>query len=461
MIRLFGRPLLRKQVLFTVSDIIVLAVTPVLASYLRFDPGQAHRFVMENLPTFFLQGVVFMACFFIADLYNVNKDYRRPEQFLYIMSACFFGMLFSMILFYAKVAYIGRGILLIYSGAVFLFCALARAYYSYDRSAVHKRSRVLLVGAGKSGQGLLDVIMSNPNCGLWVVGFVDDDPEKHGESVMGVPVLGGTADIAKLTRDMGIDMIVLCVTDRKSDELIGTLIKCHYRDIRVVDMPTVYEGITGKLPVKLLNDEWLLYSALSNQRLLFYNTKRFADIILSVALFLATMPLMLLAAILIRLDSKGDVLYRQERLGRNYGRFTIYKFRTMVMDAERHTGAVWASKDDPRTTRVGGVLRKLRIDELPQLINVIKGEMSFVGPRPEREVFVRELEESIPAYTHRLMVKPGLTGWAQVMYEYAATKEESAEKLCYDLYYVKNMSILLDVLIMLKTLRIVFLFKGH
>ena len=229
----------------------------------------------------------------------------------------------------------------------------------------------------------------------------------------------------------------------------------------VVDIRSFYEHVVKRLPLSQITDEWLLETEgfNLNTRGSLRRLKRAFDVCVSIAIFLITAPIMLLTAIAIRLESKGPVIYKQDRVGLFEKEFTVYKFRSMRTDAEKN-GAVWAKEHDDRITRVGRFIRKVRIDELPQLWNVLKGDMSFIGPRPERMTFVKKLKEDIPYYSLRHTVKPGLTGWAQVCYPYGASEEDSRHKLEYDLYYIKNMSILLDITIVLKTIGVVLFPKG-
>jgi exopolysaccharide biosynthesis polyprenyl glycosylphosphotransferase len=205
---------------------------------------------------------------------------------------------------------------------------------------------------------------------------------------------------------------------------------------------------------------WMLHIAIGKPKLYSRLIKPVIETCIALALFILLIPVMPIIAILIKCDSRGRVFYTQERIGKDGRKFTIMKFRTMVENAESRTGAVYASDNDPRITKIGRFLRKWRLDEIPQLLNVIKGDMSLIGPRPEREVFIREFEEKIPFYTQRLLVRPGLTGWAQAKYPYASSIEQTEEKLQYDLYYIKNMSFILDVVVFLKTIRVVLFGKG-
>jgi exopolysaccharide biosynthesis polyprenyl glycosylphosphotransferase len=220
-----------------------------------------------------------------------------------------------------------------------------------------------------------------------------------------------------------------------------------------VDFVTLYEELAQEIPLDYINDEWLFLASLNNSRIHIRRLKRLTDVLVSLIGMLLSAPLAGLAVLLVKLTSRGPALYQQERLGRDSVPFMLMKFRTMIADAESQTGPVWAAENDPRITLVGKWLRKTRIDEIPQLINVLRGEMSLVGPRPERAIFIQKLSEKIPFYAERLLVPPGITGWAQVMAPYAASVEDTRRKLQYDLYYIKHMSFFLDFFIFLKTVK--------
>ncbi|MGC2424829.1 MAG: sugar transferase [Nitrospirota bacterium] len=461
MIRIWGRVLNKNVIWIAIGDFILFVFALTVAVFWRFAPSEAFDYVKHRLPLFIIFMVIFFICFTIADLYDLKKDFRRAQHLLHVLAACAVAMVISTLFFYSSTTYIGRGIFAVSGVLIFLSASLIRSLSTSLGSQKKWQKKVLIVGAGKSGQKLLKTVNEYPNCGMNIVGFVDDDRSKVGENIGGKPVLGRCNELIGLAGKQNADIVVVCITNNKSDALVRNLIRCHYNLITVMDMPSFFEAITGKLPLDHITDEWLLHYAMSSDRGIYRKIKRLFDIVLSFVLLYVTSSVVLLATLLIRLDSKGELFYKQERVGMNFKKFHIIKFRTMVADAERDTGAVWASKGDRRITRVGKYLRKFRIDEIPQLMNVLMGDMSFVGPRPERDVFIRELEKDMPAYGHRLAVKPGITGWAQVMYPYAATKEESKEKLRYDLYYIKNMSIILDTLIALKTVRTVISCGGH
>jgi exopolysaccharide biosynthesis polyprenyl glycosylphosphotransferase len=282
---------------------------------------------------------------------------------------------------------------------------------------------------------------------------------RGGAFVDDYPVLGTEASLPQLVRVHRIDQLVVAAAAEVEPALLHRLRSFRYRGVALADYVSLHEELTQEIPVEHINEEWLFAASMNNSRPHVRRTKRLFDVVASVAALVMTAPIMAAAAVLVRLGSSGPVFHRQDRVGQNGAPFTILKFRTMAVDAESRTGPVWAIDNDPRITWVGRWLRRFHVDELPQFINVLRGEMSVVGPRPEREVFVNRLAEQIPFYTERFMVRPGITGWAQVTQSYAASLEESRQKLQADLYYIKHMSLPTDVYIMLKTVSIVL--RGH
>jgi sugar transferase (PEP-CTERM system associated) len=251
------------------------------------------------------------------------------------------------------------------------------------------------------------------------------------------------------------------VSFREKRSLFPTqeLLRCRVEGIDVMEGNSFYEMLTGKLIVELINPSWLIFSRGFEKSKVRRVFKRAVDLLLVLLFGLLLGPFLIFMAILIKLESAGSVFFTQDRVGERGRNYMVFKFRSMVQDAEKTSGPVWAQENDPRVTRVGRIMRRLRIDELPQLWNVFKGEMSFVGPRPEREVFVQQLEKVVPYYRERFTVKPGITGWAQVNYGYGASVADAIEKLNYDLFYIKNMSFMMDLLVLLRTVKIVLF--GH
>ncbi len=314
---------------------------------------------------------------------------------------------------------------------------------------------MLLVGVDRSGK--VRQLLKEGLPKARIVGYVgepspDAGPEKHlGPSFMAL-------DAARRTN---ATMIVLLPDAPLDEEIAHELLEAKLHGVMVVDIRSFYEHVAQRLPLSQINDEWLLQTEgfSLNTRGSLRRLKRALDVLISLTLLILTAPITLLAALIVRLESPGPVIYQQKRVGLHEREFTVYKFRSMRQDAEKN-GAVWAAKNDARVTRFGKFMRKTRIDELPQLWNVLRGDMSFIGPRPERMEFVRELKKTIPYYGMRHTVKPGLTGWAQVSYPYGASEEDARRKLEYDLYYIKNLSILLDMRILLKTMGVVLFPAG-
>ena len=272
-------------------------------------------------------------------------------------------------------------------------------------------------------------------------------------------IIGDYTQISSIVKAGDVDRIIVALDERRGKFPLEQLLYCRLKGIPVDDGISFTEQLAGKLSVESLHPSFLIFSDGFKSSNIIKRVKRGVDILASLVAFTLLFPITLLISLAIRLDSKGPILYKQERVGEDGISFNLLKFRSMRVDAEA-MGPVWASVDDPRITRVGRVIRKLRLDEIPQMINVLKGAMSFVGPRPERPFFVKQLEKEVPYYSQRHVTKPGITGWAQISYRYGASKEDAVEKLKYDLYYIKHMSIVLDLTIIFETAKIVLLGKG-
>jgi len=273
-------------------------------------------------------------------------------------------------------------------------------------------------------------------------------------------IVGKMDDIVLLCRQYKVHSIIMALTERRGNLAIHKLVSCKLMGVRIVDYPNFYESMTGKIPVEIINPSWLVQSSGFLITPFIRAMKRIFDIILSSLVLLITLPFFPIIVIMVKYKSPGPVFYFQQRVGKQGKDFTIYKFRSMGTDAESKEGVAWAKENDPRITQFGHILRKTRIDELPQLVNVLKGEMSFIGPRPERPQFVEKICEVTPYYMERHAVKPGITGWAQVMYPYGASLGDSVEKLRYDLYYINNLSIFLELLIVFETIKIILFRRG-
>lgn len=273
-------------------------------------------------------------------------------------------------------------------------------------------------------------------------------------------ILGEISRIVDIARETHARAIVIALTERRGNLAADRLVTCKLMGVRILDYPNFFELMTGKIPVEHINPSWLVQSSGFLITPFIRSLKKVLDLIFSSVLLAACLPFFPIVALMIRLDSPGPVFYAQQRVGLNGKVFTIYKFRSMGQDSEKETGASWAAENDPRVTRFGAFMRKTRIDELPQLFNVLKGDMSFIGPRPERPEFVDQISKVTPYYAERHAIKPGITGWAQVMYPYGASLGDSVEKLRYDLYYINNLSIFLELYIIFETIKIVLFRRG-
>lgn len=359
-------------------------------------------------------------------------------------------------------SYIPRHFIAFFAGiAPILLFGWRRLYSSAFAFPVFQR-RTIIVGAGWAGQSILKTIQDFAPTYYQVIGFVDDDPAKQQTIIQNIPVIGSTADLPALTQKKGVTDIVLAINRNVKGEVLAYLLTCYEQGTQVSTMPELYERLTDRVPVEHTGDNWFVVLPLESSGLnLFYRLiKRILDSVIALIGLICFGLLLPFLALLIKLDSPGPVFYCQKRMGRAGKEFELIKLRSMIVDAEADGQAKWAEKYDSRVTRAGLFLRRTRLDELPQLLNVLRGEMSLIGPRPERPEFVAGLQQEIPFYRTRLTVKPGLTGWAQVNYDYGRSASDALEKLRYDLYYIKHQSLQLDLVILLKTIGTILLLKG-
>ncbi len=334
-----------------------------------------------------------------------------------------------------------------------------RAYLAHSLANAAGRTRILVFGVGAAALAVVKTLRErDPNA--YIVGFVPG-PNEREPSVSPSEIIVPKGTLPDLVFELGVDEIVVALTERRAGSMpLRQLLDCKVSGIKVYDLATHFEKTLGQIRLDYLNASWLIFGDGFNQGAGRTAIKRVFDIVSASLLILLSAPVMLVAALLIKLESPGPALYRQERVGQNGRSFSIAKFRSMRTDAEQDGRPRWASANDDRITRVGQVIRRLRIDELPQLFNVLHGDMSLVGPRPERPFFVEQLTQEIPFYALRHSVKPGVTGWAQVRYAYGATVEDSQEKLQYDLYYVKNHTLFLDLVVLIETVGVVLTGRG-
>ena len=397
-------------------------------------------------------------CFYYNDLYDLTVVHSNRELLIRLIQAAGAASIIIALLYLVipSVA-IGDGIF-VSSLLIFLIAIIAwRLLFNRLAYSANLEERVLIVGSGATARMVARQIQASHDFGYRVVGFITEQDGGHG--VLTPELIGTAEDIPDIVNRQAVDRIVVSLTDRRGRLPIGELLQAKLSGIRVEDATTMYERLTGKILIDDLKPSWLIFSegfAVSRWTRFM---KRAIDVTIASTGFALALPLTVLTAIAVYLDSEGPILYSQERVGEGGRSFTIYKFRSMRVDAERG-GAMWATDGDTRVTRVGRFIRTTRLDELPQLWNVLRGDMSFVGPRPERPVFVDQLASEIPYYQQRHAVKPGVTGWAQVKYQYGSSVEDAMEKLRYDLYYIKHLSIALDLSIVFDTVKVILFGKG-
>jgi sugar transferase (PEP-CTERM system associated) len=403
--------------------------------------------------------LVVISSSFVTEIYSYDKRLDRTEigvRILFALSFCFMilaavDLLVPHLVFEQRVTIIS---LFSFGFLQFLWHAI---YRTWDRMSGFAK-RVLILGTGPLALQM-GTLLASPNRNHMLLGYFHCSNKEI--EVPGDHVVGKTRDgLYETAKRLKANKVVVSLTERRGVFPLQEILSCKLSGIQVLDAPTFYEQMTGSLLLEHITPSWFIFSEGFKVTTLRRVIKRMMDVLCSIVGILLISPLLPLLAMAIRLDSRGPVIYRQVRVGEGDQHFYVFKFRTMREDAEQQTGAVWAGEDDPRITRVGRFLRKTRLDELPQLFNVLKGDMSFVGPRPERPEFVAMLKEVIPYYSERHFVKPGITGWAQVSYPYGASVEDAIEKLRYDLYYIKNLCGLLDIFIILKTIHVVLFGKG-
>lgn len=441
--------------------LIFLAVT--LASYLFLSKDIDFKGMMEMVwPKILLVSLVTQLCMYHNDLYEldaihsaIDLAYKLAQSIgvtSIVLAICYFlwpDMIIAKWVFFANLLFL----------LVFLVCW--RLLYSIIIKKRLFTEKAILLGAGELAKNILHEMAEKKDVSYDISSVVAR--EKGDYSDIGSKIAKihyGFDNICDLAQADNVGNVIVALDEKRNVLPYDQLLACKVRGIRIIDGETFYERITGKLLVEKINPSWLIFSDGFVKSKIALFTKRLVGLLTSTALLVILFPVFVLVATAIKIDSRGPVLFSQKRVGKDGKLFTLYKFRSMRADAEKETGPVWAEEDDPRITRVGKIIRKLRIDELPQLWNIFIGDMSFVGPRPERPFFVDQLKKTIPYYKERMSVKPGVTGWAQVKYPYGATEKDALEKLKYDLYYIKNMSIVIDMLVIFHTVKIMLLGRG-
>jgi sugar transferase (PEP-CTERM system associated) len=435
-----------------------------LAALVRFGANAPEFFLArDGILRTLLVVVVLQGCLYYADLYDVRTLSDRRELFVRLVRAlAAASFLLAGVYYLVPSLVIGRGVFV--GAALFLVVLIPgwRLLFEWLSRNARPRERLLLVGTSAAAVDLArELFARRHELGVEIMGFVDPDPARVGAHVLNPGVVGTIEDIPSIVRAKGVDRVVVSLADARGQLPMDKLLDMKLDGVTFDHLASVYEQYTGKIAVENLRPSWLIFSPGFKKSHLLSVTKRTIDILVAGVGLVLSLPLLVLVAAAIRATSKGAVLYHQRRVGLHGRIFVLHKFRSMREDAESETGPVWAAKHgDDRVTPLGSLLRRTRLDELPQLWNVLKGDMSFVGPRPERPEFVADLTKQIPFYRQRHVLRPGLTGWAQVRYTYGASVEDALQKLQYDLFYIKHMSVSFDLFIIFSTIKTVILRKG-
>lgn len=407
--------------------------------------------------------LVILACevsLYFNDLYDFRLMTTRNEILVRLLQAFGIACLALSVFYYvAPDLGMGRGIAALAAPLIVTMTLSWRLLLSQDPHALGATERMLIMGTGPTGISLARLILSRPELQLKVVGFLDEKGEDIGKSLVNPGIIGATEDVEGIVQANGINHVVISLLERRGQMPVRQLLHLKFAGVKVEDAHAFYERMTGRIILERLSPSWLILSDGFRKSALLVWAKRTLDILVSLIAVVLCFPLFIIVGIAIWLETGSPILFRQERTGLRGRTFQIVKFRSMKNNAEA-AGPQWATKDDQRVTRVGRWIRKYRIDELPQIFNVLRGEMSIVGPRPERPEFVSVLEEQIPFFGLRHSVRPGITGWAQVKYQYGSNVEETRTKLEYDLFYIKHLSIMLDLAVLFETAKVMLSGRG-
>jgi sugar transferase (PEP-CTERM system associated) len=454
--QLFNRYVSTRSLTLFGGELLLIFGSVALAASLQHTPD-----LSSNLWKIALVTVVCQLCLYYNDFYDLTLVQSNRELIVRLLQAVgAASIVLAAVYFTVPELMIGDGI---FVSALFVFLVGIlgwRLIFNRLTASLRMQERILVVGTGLTARKVARQILDQREFAYRIIGFIDEDPARVGEPLVNPGIIGAHADIPRLIDFHQIDRIIVGLADRRGKLPIEQLLAAKMAGIRVEDATTTYERVTGKILIDELRPSWLIFSdGFSVSRMTRW-MKRAIDLALALVLAVLSGPAMLLTALAIRLESAGPVFYCQERVGENGKTFTLFKFRSMRTDAEKGGTPIWAKDGDDRITRVGRFIRKTRLDELPQIWNVLRGDMSFVGPRPERPFFVAELAREIPFYQQRHAVKPGITGWAQVKYRYGSSLEDAMEKLRYDLYYIKHLSVFFDLTIVFDTVKVVLFRKG-
>ena len=456
----FRNPFTSNNFMLIVGDIVIAFISVYASLFLRFfsmQSIQAQKYFPLLPKAVAFSIIVGFICFFM-ELYNTEKRDGRKEIILKILlSGLLTAAVLAAIYYFIPFIQIGRGILFMALCITVLIQIIWHMGYDVFMKLPGGGKKVLILGTGPVAKTMGNLLYSNHN-GFALSGYINCVGEPI--SVPSESVIGNGDSVLAIALKEKVQKIVVSLTERRGTFPVREILSCKLRGIDVIDGPSFYEQLTGKLLIENMNPSHVIFSEGFRITAFRRFLKRIVDVLFAGIGIVLSLPFLPVVPVLIKLDSRGPVLFRQRRVGEGEKDFTLYKFRTMIDGAEKETGPVWSKTGDSRITKLGGFLRKTRIDEIPQLFNVIRGDMSFIGPRPERPFFVASLKKHIPYYSERHCLKPGITGWAQVRFEYGDSIEDVIEKMKYDLYYIKYQSIFIDLLIVLDTIKVILFGRG-
>jgi sugar transferase (PEP-CTERM system associated) len=451
------------MLLLLLAEAMLLFGGLIVAVYVRLGAVDAEETLLERNGFYkaALATVFCLTSFYLFDLYDFVVMHDRRELVLRLMQALGLAWVALALMFYAvPQVMIGRGVSFISLPLALLLMVAWRLAIHWVLGHPDLGERILIVGSGPFAIEIARETLGRPDAGFRVIGFVDSDPELVGKSLINPKVIGLTSELRAIVKKENIDRIVVAIGDRRGQFPTQELLRLSLSgDVSIEESASFYERLTGRVLLDMIRPSWLIFSSRGQRA----RINEIARVIMhrAIALIgaLLSFPIVIVTAILIKIDSRGPVLYKQERVGKNGRAFTLMKFRSMRVDAEKD-GPVWAKTEDERMTRVGRIIRKIRVDEIPQFWSILRGDMNFVGPRPERPHFIAQLAQEIPFYEQRHLIPPGLTGWAQIKYPYGASIEDARQKLQYDLYYIKNQSLALDATILFETVKTILFGRG-
>ncbi len=461
----------KERILLLITDFITINLAWLVYSYIRLETGWfaliiAPEFLLPMLVIYFYWLIIFT----FVGMYRTWFALSRFDEISTLFKASFFGIFLLFFLIFIddylhNVATATRILIFIYWGLFLFFVGSGRIIIrSVQRNLLIKgigRRNGLIIGFNPKAKEVLDSVLTAPALGIDIKAFVAVNNENMGKDYKGIKVENTIDQLIGIINQFNVKEIIIALEKEDHDVLVDVISKTEGKNINLKIVPDLYEILSGQARTSQIYGMPLIDIMPELMPEWEKKLKRVIDLIISLLILVLSAPITILTAIAIKIDSKGPVLFKQERLGQNGKPFNVLKFRSMIQDAEKYTGPVWSQKDDPRVTRMGKFVRKVRIDEIPQMFNVLKGEMSLVGPRPERAYFVEKLSKEIPYYKRRLKVRPGITGWAQIKHKYDESIEDVKIKIKYDLFYIENMSLRMDFKILLRTVFVVLFGKGH